>query len=347
MVFTITWAVALLAIGLIVLVGAQMSKGRAQTRKTWTWIGVGGLVIGFIAYSGMVAQLDFLNDPLTGGEGTPVGDSIILTTASSQTTSGGICAVEDTTVTLSATNKYTQAATGGTHRYRVNGAPALTVSDAGTFTASPGDRLEILFMNATSGTYFSELQNVVVPCVGTKTISASIPQNGTLTYDIFNEEGNLFSANAGVNNESLAAEDMVTLEAKLKGTFERGLPYGGVMVVEMNKTVVEDVIVKFNNVENEVSTPSVYDIQHGADSRTRSYEVPTVESNEIIQSSFTIDAAATDPTAIDANDIHITIYANDYYVNEETGGSIEGPSSGDEDDAATFGQVYNDALDLS
>src|SRR3990167_3931556 len=87
------------------------------------------------------------------------------------TSGSGACApgqqVEDTTVTLSATDAFNTSASGGTHRYRINGGPATTVADAGTFTALPGDVLSVLWGNgATTSGYYSFSQQLVVPCKG-------------------------------------------------------------------------------------------------------------------------------------------------------------------------------------
>ena len=78
--------------------------------------------------------------PITAG---PAGGQVVVQ-------GGTQCGVEDTTVTLSALNAYTAAAVGGRHVYRVNGGPVTGVADAGTFTASPGDVIQVLWANGTS-----------------------------------------------------------------------------------------------------------------------------------------------------------------------------------------------------
>ncbi len=52
--------------------------------------------------------------------------------------------------------------------------------------------------------------------------------------------------------------------------------------------------------------------------------------------SVVIDADdANNPSDL-AGDIILTHYPYDYFVNEDTGGSFDGPAVEDEDDAATF-----------
>jgi len=339
---TVTWAMVLLLIGFVVTIYAQVSKMNAQSRKTWTWVGLGtagAMVVIMVMGGGASLGLPFLDQPLTGGEGkvgTIGGTQIIYTaTPAQQQTPSGVCAVEDTTVTLSSTDKYTSVAAGTTHRYRVNNNPALTVANAGTFTASPGDVINILWGNETDGSYYGEVSSLTIPCVGTKTLTTELVQNGTLTIEVFNEEGNLITTTG--ENETLGVGDVVTLEAKLKGQYQRGFPNGGVMVVEFNGTgstsEVDDVVVDFGG--SAVAVPSIYSITLGTESRTKAYSIPAIMSNQIITGSIVIDADDTNNPS-DGSDVILTFYPKDYFVNGDNQGSFDGPAIVDEDDAQTF-----------
>jgi hypothetical protein len=248
------------------------------------------------------------------------------------------CGVEDTTVTVSAVNKYTQVATGGTHNYKVNGGIVKTVTDAGTFTASPGDSIEVLFFNGTTGTYFAEKETTVLDCKGTVELTSELSQNGTITIEAFNEEGNLID---GVGeNETLANGDVVTLSANLKGQYQRAFPHGGVLVVEFNGTgassTFDDVIADFGG--QEVSVPSIYAITLGSESRTKAFSIPVIESNQILSGSIVLDADDTN-NPNDSGDPVLTLYANNYFVNEDNRASFDGPAVADEDDASTYNHV--------
>lgn len=230
------WILAIAGIVALIFafrVNARKEKMVAGVGKGMVVLGVGAFAIGALYLSGLGGLItEQLETPLA------VVETVTVTTSTSPSASptvGGKClGIEDTTVTLSAINEFTTAATGGTHRYRVNKAAPKTVSDTGTFTASPGDNLEILFENGTAtSTTFSVLRNEVIPCSGTVEYTARIPLNGTMTVEVFNEEGDLISSTA---NESLEAGDVVTLESKLKSTYERGFPYGGVITAEYNST---------------------------------------------------------------------------------------------------------------
>lgn len=253
----------------------------------------------------------------------------------SKTKVGGTCppgSVEDVTVTLSAVDKYTTTATGGTHRYRINGGVAETVSDGGTFTASGGDTIEILWENGSAGSnYFSKVDQVTLPCdKGTVRLSTELVQNGTLTIEVFNEEGNLIDTSG--ENETIGAGDVVTLTAKLKGTFQRGFPYGGVLVVEYNATAYDDVIAEFGG--SKTNVPDFYTVSNTANI-AKAYTVPAILSNEILEGKITIDADDTHNPS-DVDDITLKFYPSNYYINEDTGGSFDGPAVEDEDD----NQVY-------
>lgn len=309
----------------------------AWSRKEKKVAGINKALVGIIGVGlavGLVAmQMGYLTgiglSPLAAGvPGVPVTPTVQLTPT-------GICAVEDTTVTLSATDKATTTATGGSHKYRVNGAPALTVSDAGTLTASPGDTLSIMwFNNSARGAYFSDISTEVVPCAGTKTFSKELIANGTLTINVFNEEGNQIDTVG--ENETVAAGEVVTLDANIKGTYQKGLAHGGIMVVEWNNTRFDDVIISLGGVE--VSVPRVYSITYGTTSSVKAYSIPaiipTAEGVDKLEGSITINADdSKDPGVYD--DIYLELFDNNYYINEDTGGSYDGPDVEDEDDVRT------------
>jgi len=319
-------------IGAILLVlGAFKFYKSKDAKKMATLVGIVG--IGIFLVGAFVPGVDFLVNPIDFSGGTPVATVTPTAPSTVQETPSGLCpGIEDTTVTLSAQDQFTSAAAGTTHRYRVNGAPALTVANAGTFTASPGNPIEILWGNETDGTYYGAVSNVVVPCSGTKTFTTNLVRNGTLTVEVFNEEGNLI--NGVANNETLAAGDVVTLEAKLKGQFQRGFPYGGVITVEYNSSTIDDVIVDFGG--SETNVPQTYVITLATSSVTKAYTVPAILSNEILLGSVIIDADDSTAPADPGSDVILQFRPNDYFINEDTGGSYDGPEVEDEDDTATF-----------
>jgi len=323
----------------VILLGIGMfqgysSKKAKNTANMFAIVGIGVFLLGAFA------NIPALTDPFTDLGGTPSGTG--TSPAAASPSGGGICppgnSIEDTTITLSAIDKFTTIAVGGTHRYRINGNPALTVSDTGTFTASPGDSIEILWANASSLTYFSSVSTEIVPCQGTKTFSAELLNNGTVTIEVFNEEGDLIDSVG--NNETLGIGDVVTLTMKLKSSYQNGIPYGGVIIVEYNNTEIDDVIVDLGGTK--VSVPNFYSINLGADARTKAYSVPAVLSTEILQGTITIDADDVNNPGVDAigdDSINITFIPYDYFIDEDVSGAFSGPSAEDEDDLQTFAQT--------
>ena len=312
---------------------------RIMTRNIGVIVAIAGVLLfvpfisDAVAKAGIPLDIDF-----GAGEGT--GDGTL--TQIVQSTPSGICAVEDTTVTLSATNKFTAAATGGTHRYRINNGPALTVTDAATLTASPGDRIQVLWGNAVDTTHFGAVTSEIVPCSGTKTYTTELVTNGSVTIEVFNEEGNLIVN--GTENETMANGDVVTLTAKLKGSYQNGFPYGGVIVVEFNGTgsgsEFDDVIVDFGG--SPTSVPSIYSITMGTSARTKAFTVPAILSNQIIEGTIVLQAdSVINPSIGDLVPPPVlSFYPNDYFINDDTGGSFDGPTVTDEDDAQTGGSGH-------
>lgn len=328
----LTYGLLLLILGGIVGILGVLVPKQKKTRKTLGWIGFIALGIGVISLFTTIPYLaNVLPLALAPAGPTPP------PTPSNQV--GEVCAVEDTTVTLSGQDEYTSVATGGTHRYRINGNPALTVSDAGTLTASPGDQLQILFGNETASTYFRQSLTETVPCLGTKTFSANLLKNGTVTITIFNEDTVKIDAN---NNETLGANDKVDLDITIKSASKTGFPYGGILVVDYNKTLYDKIVIDLGG--SSASVPTFFGslvasqglLATGGDEQV-AYSVPAFKDNEKLEGTVSIEVSAIDPTALNVSEIEIIFYANNLFINEDNGGAYEGPSVEDEDNSATFG----------
>lgn len=309
----------------------------AGTNRMFVVWGAVLLAVGALWIGGIGNFIDpNLASPLTLGGGTlAVSDDGTPTVTTIQQLPSGFCpGVEDTTVTLAAEDIFSGAATGGTHRFRVNGAPALTVSDAGTFTASPGDSISILWMDEASNSYYGFAETVVVPCSGTKTFSQSLYNNGTLTLQIFNEDGDSIT---GGTTETLAAGDVVTLDANIKGTFETGAPYGGIIYANYNASVYDKIILDFGG--EKVSAPSSVLVSPISTAHAIvAYTIPAILSTDKILGLITIDVDDTiNPDGLAATGANITIEFRpyNYFVNQDTGGSFDGPAVEDEDNVAT------------
>lgn len=327
---TVIWVLA--SIILLVGISALMRRSREKV------IGVDKNVFGFIALvlGGLLVagQLGYINLGIEGAVPQSIKDTIkpLATQGTPTAGSSTLCAVEDTTVTLSALNKFLQTSAGGTHRYRINTNAPLTVADAGTFTASPGDSVQVLWENESrSGSYFSDISSFTVPCKGTYTQTVEVYQNGTLTFDVFNQEGNLIDGNA--ENETLAAGDTVTLSTKLTGQYQRGFPYGGVIIAEYNTSEVDDVIVNLGGVKTNV--PDFFTVSNTINT-AKAYTVPAILSNKELVGSVYIDADDTNNPGT-GSDVVLRFYPTNPFINEDNGGAFEGAAVEDEDDARTYG----------
>lgn len=300
------------------------------------------LAVGSLYFGGVGSYINpTLNSPLSVGEVTsqfvdegtqilPGKDSDLL------------CPFDGQTATISATNKYTTLATGGTHRYRLNNAPVKTVSDAGTISVSCGDKVEVLAGNGSSTSYFGAVKTFTVPYDEKYPVfNADLVRNGSLTIEVFNDPGsNLITTYSGATNpynQSLAAGDVVTLDANLKAQYQRGFPNGGVIVIEWNKTNIDDVIVNFGG--DETNVPSIYTTCYSTDSATKAYTVPAFENdggadNKLL-GSITIDADDTTQPADELTGPNMTFYPYDYYTDEKAGAAFK-LGVEDEDDNIVF-----------
>lgn len=325
----VNYAIGLAIVGAFLGIMAVLIIKNKKTRKTMGWVGAILLVPVLLTVllpgtiPALEKEIDF-SALSVGGDSS--GSNLSVGT-------GEICAIEDTTVTLAALDALTNAPTGGTHRYKIDGI-AKTVADGGTFTASPGDLLDILYMNGseTQSKYFSKPLQVTVPCKGTFVVpDVKLYSNGSVTIQVFNEEGNAVTAD-GVN-ESVAAGDVVNLDMNIKGENDKAQIYGGVIVAQFLNTFVDDVIVDLGGVKT--STPQYYTVTNGTYS-TKTYTVPPIIGTEKLEGRLIIDIDDTNgPTSVYIYQVNLTYYPNDYYIDEDAGGVYAGPDVIDEDSAQT------------
>lgn len=338
----ITYGIGILIVGAILGAIGIIGVKQKQPRMILGWLAIAGIVIGILGVMGAIPQMD-TELPFTAGLGTlaagganaPATDGTQgqpLAAAGTPT----ICAVEDTTVTLSGEDPYTALSIGGSHRYRINGAPALTVADAGTFTASPKDSIEILWFNASRTEYYGKVSSEVVPCAGTKTFSAKLARNGTLTTRVYNQEGNLID-NVG-ENETLGVGDVIGLKYELEGQYQRDFSHGFTLVFEYNSSSIDSVtLIDASGIEfPRTSTPQSYITAYGTSSATRSYLLPPLISTKILSGTISIDSDDTaNPGQARDGDINMTYLPHNYFINDDLGGKFDGPAAEDEDNVAT------------
>lgn len=281
---------------------------------------------------------------------------VTVTTPTTPTTSTGCpegfvkvngvctCGVDTTTVTLSGIYADTGGAVGGRHRYWIEGVSS-TVADASTFTTSPGQVIPILWGNAnTTGKVFGATSTETVPCKGAVTFSKQLYQNGTVTIQVFNEDGDVVGTS---NNETLGAGDVTTLDIKIKGTYQTGYPNGGVLVLEYNKSSYDSIKAQLPS-ERKVGVPSFYSTTNTS-SEAVAYEVDPFYGGEIL-GKLILDVSTLNPGAGPTEDfqtsgnVNITFYPYNYFINDDTGGNFDGPAAEDEDNTRTTTYTANTIL---
>ncbi|MAG61800.1 hypothetical protein CMI43_03225 [Candidatus Pacearchaeota archaeon] len=271
------------------------------------------IILAVIAWgSGALSPFGLAPAPTAGALGTPTAVDVPQ-----------CIGVDKTTVTLAATDIYDNTVSvNGNHQYKINGGRAQTVSDGGTFDASPGDTLKINWgQGNNSGTvaYLNDYELIdSIPCTGTKTYSNALYRNGSLTIQTFNEEGNVIS---GTENETLGAGDVVTLTHEVTGAFERGqFAHGGCVIAEYNSTAFDNVEVRFNGAAaNKINTPEYFSLRT-SDHKTKTYAVPAFNSNDKLNAQVMVDTDdSTDPASTSGTDIFLHYVPNEYRQNTETG----------------------------
>lgn len=341
----ILWIVAavLAVFGII----AIAKPAKSDTKKVMNWVGAFALVLALffgVWQWGLLAGIGL--SPLAPIDtGIPQIPQLSIAQQPSGSTPIIGCAVEDTTVTLSATDKFTSAAAGTTHRYKINGNPALTVSNAGTFTASPGDSISILWGNESDTSYFGDISNEIVPCKGTITFTKQLYANGSVSLTVYTEGGDVIDGET--YNETLGAGDVANLKIELRASNEKGFPHGGVLSLEVNKSDYDEekIALSLGGLTLTPTTAPTIDTLGNVGNTIVAWKVSAFEGTELHTGTLTLDVDGTNNPG-DADDPVITFYPNDYYVDEDKNGAYSGPAVEDEDRAATFGHATSTTISV-
>ena len=329
--FWIFAVVAVIALWMTWKASKVSGKTIANVNKTFVVIVFLAVGVGALYLSNLGSFIGVAS-PLAAaiGVGAGAGTGIITPIQATQCPPGS---VEDASVTFKGIDAYTLAASGGTHRVSRNGGPASAVSDGGTLTVSGGDTLDILWMNGTAtGNYFSDKSSVTLSCSnGAPEVSQKLYRNGTVTLEVFNTNGNLISTS---ENQTMAAGDVKTLTMKVKGSYQRGQPYGGIIVAEWNNTVIDDVIVEMGGVP--ITVPQVDVPTYATSSGRKAYTVPAILGTAILEGQITLDADDSNaPATVNTTNILLTYYSNNYFVSST--GVISGPAAETDQNVQTFG----------
>jgi hypothetical protein len=254
------------------------------------------------------------------------------------------CQVEDVTVTLNDIDRGVPstdpAIAAGNITYWINGDAGISnVADDGTFTASPGDTIKVLFgSNGTqidSSNYTSTLVTKTLECRGTETIEGKVWQQANVTVYTKNDDGQVNGAYTTANGQAIGANDVIEIELNIKGESDKaaglpadaGLPDSGLVVVLSAGTGTEDNYTKItltgDGVES-TSLPSFYTTAASTD--YWAYEIPAIIDDATYTTyGLKIEAAGNDPA--EAN-ITVQVYDKAAYLDRDTGL----PDAGVEDD---------------
>lgn len=326
-------------LGLLMLLGIfEKKKKTLKNSKIMLVVGVVLLLTLFPAVSTAIGgAVPFLSNPVNlqtqaiggGGTGASTGGSTNVDVI-------GCDRSATITYTLSAQDKYNgTGAVGGTDRYRLNGGAWTTVSDGGTVSGSPYQTLEVLFGNGATSGYYSQPQTYELPC-GVKTFSPQLVLNGSLTSTVKDNFGTIVAL--ATNNMSVAAGDVKDATVILSGQFQRDYPYGLVAVVDWNNTMIDDAkLMQGGQVFPTANIPQTYtDIHKTGEVGTRAYLLPAIISNSDLEFKVNIDVDDTFGAATGSDNVTITYFPLNYFVNEDKGGTWDGPAAEDEDNAVTY-----------
>jgi hypothetical protein len=347
----IAYPIVAVIVALALVLISQFFMKNVKTRKNFIWIAG---VIGVISIV-LIASGTWMDQGILLG-GTSLISTYSVTGAVQPDLSGGNTNQQidvtgcdlgtKTTVTLSGQDAYNTSATGGTHRYSINGATQSTVSDAGTLTVSPGDQLSVLWYNGATTGYFSKATTYTIPCTGAKTYSEKLVVNGSITSTVYNANDQVVTLASGVN-QTLSAGDVKNVRIKLAGAFEHAFPYGFVAVIESNKTAIDSAKILIGGAEAQIGVIPQSDTPmfDGTISQRVAYVLPALESTNDFEYKLMLDADDTyGAVGTGAENVTVRYYPMNIFLNEKAGGKFDGPSAEDETNTLTRDGQYSSVV---
>lgn len=208
-------------------------------------------------------------------------------------------------------------------QYILNGGSS-TIDVDGTFEVTFGDTLKVLHGYDNRTTYYRDIGTYKIDKCGLNIVKfEELVLNTSFTVQCFNQEGNLIDDTS--ENETLAAGDEVTLTCQILGVSERGMPHGGVMVVELNATTYEEEKTKLGGsivgAETTVPAPNTvtstahkayaWEIEPILDAGTRTFDLT-------FKAETGINPTQTDG-GTDGVDLILKLYSKNAFLNSETG----------------------------
>jgi len=341
----------LVALGLVIGIGAfNVKKGKVAGMPKMLVLGLAGVsLVAGLAMAGIIP--DF-------GLGLAPGTAVVQQPSSGVTGASTLgCTKEDTTVTLSAVDKYTGASVGGTHAYSVGTGTLKELADLGTFTADPGNQITVLYGNGSDSSYFSGTLTFTVPCAGAfdpsqdsnYVDSTKLVQNGSLTLSVYSEDN--FKIDGETYNETIGAGESSTMKVDVRATSQKGFPHGGIFVIEQNATDfdVSKTVLTFDGITlNRLSNvPGVLTVA-STDNKFVVYETTqAIEGSGLTAGTIYLETKTASQNPGDANDPVISFRPYDYYRDPQTVSEISGPAVSDSTDTATFGHVTSFTIHLN
>lgn len=243
--------------------------------------------------------------------------------------SGGVVITDSSvTVTFSAVDKYDQNIRClGNHQYSIQGSdgtwnPFVAVANDGTASLGPGTPIRIAWCdaNSTAGVTRSFI-DVKQTVVGNKATTISFKEavrNGSLTTRFYNENNDRIQ---GTTNYTFGAGDVKTVNGDIESQFERGMPHGGIAVVEFNGSAydLEGMALTIDGQRKAVPVPTFYSLAN-ANNKAKAYEVPVILSSGTHQFQVQVDVDDTyNPNTGLGDNIIVTVYPKNWDFNSETG----------------------------
>lgn len=237
--------------------------------------------------------------------------------------------VDSVTVKLDARDKFKQDNTldGNNYYRKVDGVRAAlsSVSDGSTFVASVGHKFDV-YAQLNGLDYYTTFTTIgPLPCESTYEATIDVFKEGNLTFRLFaDDSGDLLSSTV---NETLNAGDTVTLRGAIYSEADKGMPYGGIIVMDYsrNNYTSSDIVMTLGGVTLVRTSTPIQHVSPDTSMTQLAWKFPVIM--ETIPQDWSVTLAASSSFnpgangfAVDGNKeaaINITVYDFDYVQTDE------------------------------
>lgn len=207
----------------------------------------------------------------------------------------------------------TGTSVGHTAQYSTGNSPYSSAT-SGTTTLPLGEKVNVLVVNGT--TYHNTfLQGIPVDCKGQIKADAKLYKNASITFKVFNDEGNSMTNNGGTTNQSIVSGGIANMVIKIAGEDKASTNDLVVLVEAINGTNTKDVALTGTGAKFiGKNKPQTYTTT-GVDSEVWMFEIPAVIGAETKR--YDLQVMSESGLDLSGSYINIKLLSKEWFMDDD------------------------------